>query len=261
MSEKILLHEMAWPDVKQALNRTDTILIPVGSTEQHGPHLPLGSDTIIPIGVCTRIARKIGALVGPPIYTVISSYHMAWPGTITLRESTFIDLIKDYCRSLVKHGFKRIILVNEHGGNSAPLAIASRQLTEELSPVKFIPIVMVDFLEKDEFKKYYGLKGGSHSNEYETATILALRPELVRMENAVAEWPEKFIKFLEEGMDHMQYIKMQHAMIKSLKELTKSGVFGDPTKAHENTDVTSGQQLERICDRIVTLLNKFEEKE
>ena len=257
MPKKYNMNDMSWPEIAESLKENDVVLVPVGSTEEHGLHLPISTDSLIPIELCKILAEKLGALVGPPIYTGVSPYHMPWPGTITLKENTLIELIKDYCTSLAAHGFKKIILVSEHGGNLPAVKVATRQLTTELHPVKIIPIEPTDFLDKNEFSKYYGLSGGAHANAYETATILSIRPDLVNMEKAAAEWPKKFIDAMEKGMDHMLFIKLLITTVKTNKELTESGTFGDPTKAHELVDVKNGAQMQRSCERMLKVLEQI----
>ena len=122
----VLLEEMSWPEVAKLAKQKKTVLIPVGSIEQHGPHLPLNCDLTAAWEVSLRVARKIGAVVAPPIIPGVSTHHMPFPGTITLSPSTFIKVVKEYCASISRHGFKELVLVNGHGGNSASLTITRR---------------------------------------------------------------------------------------------------------------------------------------
>jgi len=92
---------MTWEEVKDRLEKVDVAIIPIASTEQHGPALPLGTDTYVAIGLAEDVARKAGAVITPPIWYGDSSHHMAFPGTITLRPETMIELIKDVCTSLI----------------------------------------------------------------------------------------------------------------------------------------------------------------
>jgi creatinine amidohydrolase len=139
--KKILLTEMTWSEVKDALKKTDTVLIPVGSTEQHGPHLPLGTDTLIACKITEEVAKEVNAVVAPPIAIGFSTEHLDFPGTITMIPKTLMSLIRDTCRSLISHGFKKIIIVNGHGGNTGLIEAATRELKQETEAT----IVIVDF--------------------------------------------------------------------------------------------------------------------
>ena len=129
---KVWLQEMKWEEVRDHLQKDDVVIIPVGSTEQHGTHLPLGTDSMVAIALAEDAAKEAGALVAPPIWFGWSPHHMAYPGTITIRPETLIELIMDVCRSLIYHGFHRVIVLNGHRvANMAPLTIAATTLREQ----------------------------------------------------------------------------------------------------------------------------------
>jgi len=119
MTNKIVLSEMSWVETKQALERgVNTIVFAVGSNEQHGPHLPACTDSLIGKALAYKVAKKLGkALQAPTINMGCSEHHMAFPGTISLKLETLTGLIRDYCVSLAKHGFKNIVILPSHGGN------------------------------------------------------------------------------------------------------------------------------------------------
>jgi creatinine amidohydrolase len=119
MPERVLLEELTWPEIKQALDDDwRTVVIPTASVEQHGPHLPLLTDTLIGGRVAELIARKLGkTFVAPVIRPGLSSHHMAFAGSLTTTPETFRAVIEDNCRSLASHGFRTFILTSGHGGN------------------------------------------------------------------------------------------------------------------------------------------------
>jgi creatinine amidohydrolase len=120
-----------WEEVRDHLQKDDVIIIPVGSTEQHGPQLPLGTDSMVAIALAEDAAREAGALVATPIWFGWNPHHMAYPGTITLHPETLIELVTDMCQSLIYHSFRRIIILNDHRvANMVPLTIASTRLRE-----------------------------------------------------------------------------------------------------------------------------------
>jgi creatinine amidohydrolase len=128
MENKYLLAKMTWPEVEEILKETDIALVPIGSTEQHGPALPVDNDAYIATELTLQLAEKIWSkqkvVVAPTISFGYSLHHMDFKGTITLRESTLANVIVDVCKSLEHHGFKKIILVNGHGGNESALSNA-----------------------------------------------------------------------------------------------------------------------------------------
>ena len=127
----VWIHELTWQEVARYLEGDDIAIIPIGSTEQHGPAGTLGVDTYVAIGLAEDTARRAGVLVAPPIWYGESSHHLAWPGTISLRQETVIAVVTDVCRSLAHHGFRKLIILNGHkGSNLPPLTSAAKSLRE-----------------------------------------------------------------------------------------------------------------------------------
>ena len=132
MHKKVWLQEMTWKEVKDRIREVDIVIIPIGSTEQHGLALPLGTDSYAAIGLAEEVATKTGVVIAPPIWFGDSAHHMAFPGTITLRPETIIKVIEDVSESLFRHGFKKIIIINGHRGANLPaLDIATRAVKEK----------------------------------------------------------------------------------------------------------------------------------
>jgi creatinine amidohydrolase len=159
------------------------VILPIGSLEQHGPHLPVEVDSMLGEQVALRTARKLAqmgtpTLVLPNIWTGVSEHHMSFGGTITLDLPTFIALIEQIVKSILRHGFRRIALLNGHGGNENAL----RSITDELTPKYRAPIV--------EFTYWYAAAEAigailetqpnvMHACEAETAMMMELRPDLI----------------------------------------------------------------------------------
>lgn len=226
MRRKVLLEEMTWPEVKAAIKKSDTVLLPIGSIEQHGPHLPLATDAIAPFEVAKRVAEKIGVLVAPVIRPGISPHHMSFPGTITLSTTTFIGLIQDYCRCLAKHGFRRIVLLNGHGGNSSCIEVAVTELHQEFPELQILAFDWWIFIPK-ELGATMVMEEGFHANKTETSCMLALTPHLVNMDEAVTELPE-----YPQGMTQDK-LGLFMATVKSISDISKSGVVGDAKQANK----------------------------
>ena len=162
------------------------VILPGASLEQHGPHLPVEVDSMLGETVAVRAARKIvergqQAVVLPVLWTGLSEHHMSFGGTVTLDFPAFSAVIECVCRSVLRHGFKRIVLLNAHGGNENAL----RTITDELTPKLGVPIVQFTYwyaaaVAIAEILETQGAL--MHACEAETSMMLAVRPELVAMD-------------------------------------------------------------------------------
>ena len=129
MAERFI-ERMTWPEVEQAISRgVDAVLIPIGTTEQHGPHMPLDTDCFIARSLCARAAEAgeaegVELLVAPTLNVTLSWYHMQFPGSLRLSTPTFFQVFREICDSLAHHGFEHLVAVNGHGGNAAALTVA-----------------------------------------------------------------------------------------------------------------------------------------
>jgi len=235
---------LSYVDVKEYLSTKDTILVPMASTEQHGPHLPLYTDTITAVEISERISEAIGVLHTPPIWAGYSPQHMygvgEGRGTITLRSSTLLNVMYDVARSLIHHGFNRIVFINGHGSNIKVVDPVLRRLRYETG-------ALISFV-KPFMERYEGiLKGlmenppeetpGWHSSELETSQDMAWRPELVRMERAVdtrAHTPEFLPAAFKknDGMPDTEFEGYQYFTFPmDHHEFVENGIIGNPMRA------------------------------
>jgi creatinine amidohydrolase len=217
------LDRMTWAEVKEEIQKgRDTVVVPFGSTEQHGKHMPLGTDAILGDVIGWGLAKRLGAFLAPTVRFGCSEHHLAFTGTISLGEQTFRSIVTDVVASLSVHGFQRIVLLPTHGGNFKPLAKAMAKI----EPVKGVRILAFTNLEgytnaMFESSRAFGVdaaKSGAHSGEWETSVMLALRPELVKMDWAA----EGFIGELSEIMSKV---------FDGIQNLDQNGVLGDPRPA------------------------------
>ena len=188
-SNAVLLEEMTWPEVADAIEsgRT-TIVVAVGAVEQHGPHLPLLVDAVRGDRLAEEVARRLGnALVAPTIRVGCSEHHMAFAGTLTIREETLRALCVDYATSLSRHGFDRICFIPSHGGNFGPLANMLEELRSAVAPGCRVQVYsdLIGFMAfwKEAVREAApGLEGrvGGHADIAEASEMLAIRPDLVR---------------------------------------------------------------------------------
>src|SRR3954454_21326462 len=125
------LDKLTWPEVKAELEAgRDTVVVALGATEQHGPHMPLATDALIGDEMAKAVADRIDAFVAPTVRVGCSSHHLDFPGTLSFEDETFHAIVRDLVRSLARGGFRRVILLPTHGGNFAPLAAAVDKLGE-----------------------------------------------------------------------------------------------------------------------------------
>jgi creatinine amidohydrolase len=238
------LGDLTYVDIREYLQEKDTILVPMASLEQHGPHLPLYTDTITAVEVSKRVAEMIAVLHSPPVWMGYSPQHMYAPGsgrgTITLRSSTLLNLLHDVARSLIHHGFNRIIFVNGHGSNVKVIDPVLRKLRYETG-------ALIGFV-KPYMENYTGiLKGlmenppdetpGWHSSELETSQDLAWNAKLVRMERAdftrahIPDFlPKTFAK--KDGMPDVEFEDYKYFTFPmDHHEFIESGTIGNPMRA------------------------------
>ncbi len=214
---------MTWEEIKQAIDQEiDTVIVVIGSVEQHGPHLPTITDTLIGEILGERIAREINALLAPLISVGCSSHHKHFPGTITLQPSTLMQVIQEYCQSLSQHGFKNIVLLPIHGGNFPPVNTIAPEIARNLrDKASIIPIANLGKLVEVWINSAEGFGVASkdiyHAGAAETAILLAEKEELVRKER------------IKEG--YHGPIPGKVLLSKGYKAFSDNGTFGNPKKA------------------------------
>ena len=124
-----LLQDMTWPRAAAAFQRSDLVVVPIGSTEQHGPHLPLSTDFLVAQHIAERVGDALDAIVAPVLPFGYAPYHMDFAGTVTLDDATLRAAILHTCLSLMRHGARRFIVVNGHGGNTASAESVAMELS------------------------------------------------------------------------------------------------------------------------------------
>jgi creatinine amidohydrolase len=189
---RVRLAELTSPAIGRLLERPHVALLPVGSTEQHGPHLPLDVDIRLATALCDEAARAAGpdiaALVAPPLALGVSEHHMGFPGTLSLDAETFVAVLFQIGRSLVRHGFDRLLIVNGHAGNVGAIQVASAKLRLEGGARCVLFLSHWSLGGKAFASVRESLAGGTgHACEYETSLYLHVRPDLVDMDAAVCE--------------------------------------------------------------------------
>ena len=228
-------------ELREAARHDAIVILPVAAIEQHGPHLPVETDTLVGEAVAIGTARKLvergeRALVLPAMWMGLSEHHMPFGGTITLGLPAFGAVIEDICRSLQRHGFRRIVLSNSHGGNINAL----RNITDDLTIRLGLPIIYFTYfpVAAQAIAPLLTTQAGiQHACEGETAMMLALRPELVARDRIPPRYdppaPSDLYRW------------------RSFAVRTESGALGNPAAA-------SAEQGQRMLDAIAgTLAEKL----
>jgi creatinine amidohydrolase len=225
----VFLGEMTNREVEAFLERHHTVIIPTGSTEQHGPHGPLLTDVLIPQEVARRVAPRIGAVVAPPINYALSYPHVGFIGLVHIRIPTFMALVADLCASFADAGFKRIIFLNGHYDNTYAIAYACADAAGRMrKDAKAFPVNYWDGLTAEEVAEFSGLKNGLHANAAETSAVLAINSDLVDLEHANAEFPPFPEYTVNMAPVHTAFFFTSPG---SVFWATKSGTWGDARQA------------------------------
>lgn len=209
---------------------SDILVLPAGSTEQHGPHLPLGTDALIAEGIAKLVGKRLGADVAPAIPYGLSEHHMEFRGTITVTPQSYVRFVGDALDAIARHGYKRIVIVNGHGGNIGGLATA----VQELNRLHDCEVFIFNWWSLPGVE-YPDTKIDYHAGDMETSVAMALGIELRG-----------------EPVDEMRDIPSGYR-IKRMSEFTSSGVLGYATNASKK----KGERiLQIVVDFIVDAVKK-----
>ena len=217
------LFKLTRPEVEEYLKENDTVLVPVGSTEQHGKHMAIDTDAFTAKEISLRVAQKAGVLVAPVISYGYSPHHMNFAGSVTLSFRTLVNVLKEVCSSLLHHGFKKIVIMNAHGGNTNSIRLALKEI--EMETGVRVYSVMV-YPSKTGFgaegTKVLTQEGGGHACESETSIGLALGHRIL-MDKA-EKWKPEYRSIPESDFGKVAAAYM-------FDEYTSIGNLGDPTIA------------------------------
>jgi creatinine amidohydrolase len=192
----MLLHLSTWPEVEAYLEQSKGIILPIGSTEQHGPTGLIGTDAICAEAIANGVGEATGAIVGPTINVGMALHHAAFPGTISLRPSTMIQVIRDYVTCLTRAGFTKFVFINGHGGNIATLKAAFAETYSHLADLNIPNAQLVQCQVANWFmcgsvyklaKELYGDQEGSHATPSEVAVTQYVYPDSIKQAPLSAE--------------------------------------------------------------------------
>jgi creatinine amidohydrolase len=189
------LQLMTWPEVERHLDESRGIILPIGATEQHGPIGLIGTDAICAETLAWRVGELAGALVGPTLAVGMSEHHMGFPGTVTLRPTTLVAVVRDVVLSLARHGFRRFFFVNGHGGNTASLNAAffevytdAPRLLDDGDGIRCLATAWWDTPSAERLsQELFDDRDGDHATASEVSVAAAAWPDHVKTAEIDAE--------------------------------------------------------------------------
>jgi len=242
----VLLEEMSWLQIKNAMESGyKTVIIAAGSIEQHGPHLPEGTDSMLGYSFAEGVAKELGkTLVAPTIRPGLSEHHMAFLGSLTLRPSTFIALMEDYVDCYIRHGFENIVLLPTHGGNFAAVDEFVANAPKKYPNTKIICALDYEVMNKlgEISVKEDGVPAniaGSHAGANETSAMLLFYPHLVDMSKAEEGFVGDFAEVRDEMFKNGMYA------------ITKNGILGDARPANVEFGKKTVERTVKMCADVI----------
>ena len=250
----MLWHEQSWPKMAE-VDKNLPVVVPLGSCEQHGRHLPLFVDSLQVEAVASRVEQQMGprALLAPTLWLGASHHHLDFPGTISLRPTIYAQMIQEVTRCILKAGFRRIFFLNGHGGNETPgsQALVDLIATDDLADSAHLALaswwkIAAEGLEPK--RHAMTTAGVSHACEYETSLMLMLRPDLVDMDQVVEGEPV---------LDDRWYHPENHSRVsvyRRFHRLSSAGSMGCPSAA---TAAKGESIIEAVVSEVVEFIDAF----
>lgn len=253
MDRKIYWQEMRRGEIGEAAEAGGVVIIPIGAMEQHGPHLPVNTDTSTVLEIARRAAERVTefpVIIAPPIWTGYSPEQMDFPGTISLSAETFMSLVVEVGTSIAHSGFKKIFLLNGHGGNRGLVFAITTKLGE--AGVMAASATYWDMITEEINQIREGPVGSmGHSCELETSTQLWIQPENVDMSQAVVNIRAKGSRYF--SRDMVEVHRVFYPPI-AIRQPGRAGVSGDPSTA---TAEKGDKFLEAAAEAVATFLREY----
>mgnify|MGYP005844389789 CR=1 FL=1 len=246
--EEYRYNRLTWPEMNEAIAMQKVVLLPVGSTEQHGPHLPLDVDAFLVESVCLEVGRRAAdrVLVLPTVSYGLNLHHIDFPGTVHIEPEAFIAFCLSITKSVAYHGFRKILVVNGHGSNSPLADLVARKTT--LATQSLCAATNYFAFGLEAFAQVQETPVIAHADEIETSLYLYLAPERVRMDKAVAG-NDVVGKYLSSDST-TPFVRFSDYW----GRWTNKGVHGDPTAA---TAEKGRIIFEAIISRMIELVDEW----
>jgi creatinine amidohydrolase len=225
-SSEYRYNRLTWPDMNDAIAAQKLIILPTGSTEQHGAHLPLDVDLFLCESVCLEVGKRVPdkVLILPPVSYGLNLHHIDFPGTIHIEPDVFIAFCLNITKSVAYHGFQKILIVNGHGSNSPLIDLVARKTVLETQSLCFATTYFWFLMEA--FEGVRESRVLAHADEFETSLYLHLAPDRVRMDQAVED-DDRMGKFVSSDSTANYHVRFNDHW----GRWTKTGVHGNPTVA------------------------------
>jgi len=248
----MLLETMKWTEVARLELARMVTLVPLGSFEQHGPHLPLTVDTEIVTALARAVEHRLPdrVLLTPTLWLGHSAHHLRFAGTLSVTPRLYADLVKGVVHSLAQHGACKVFLLNGHGGNEVPVQLALHELKTELAARPEVMVTAASYWRLGRQiiaeVRESGLGGVGHACEMETSLMLALRPEAVDMSTARKGGPGDALRYRVIDAQASNPVEMAS----DFDELSETGVLGQP-------ELATAEKGRRLLDGIVQAIVEF----
>jgi creatinine amidohydrolase len=246
--------QMNWEAFGEAAKSDAVVVIPMGSTELEGPHLPLGVDTIVADGIAMRLNGEPGILIGPTLPIGYSKWFLPFPGTISFETETLIRVLSEYTKSLISAGIRRFVFLNAHKGNNSCIESTARGLVSDYGVL--VGMLSLWKLAHDlcAVKDQYIEEGRfTHAGEIMTSAVMALAPETVikdRIRADTVKSPKQSAFRVKNSLGETEFMDSVQIVFHSIRDITDSGTMGNPTAA-------SAEKGEMIIDRIAAYARAF----
>ena len=245
MDRDLYLHRLTQPEAARLLEESQTAIVVVGSVEQHGPHLPLGTDGLAALGVAERVAEHWNSPILLLSLIGVAPYHLPWPGSLTLRPATLVSLFVDACTGLQAAGADRIVIVNWHEGNTPTLRLAAADVQRDLG----VQVVIAEthiitnqlFPEEMEF---------THAGAMETAGVLAYDETLVHLDR-IEQTPDRHT-----GEERHALFRQRDVfpILDDFHQISAAGWYGAPrTVSKERADEIFDHVARHVIERTETI--------
>jgi creatinine amidohydrolase len=235
---------LTMPGFEALLGQTRTVILPMGSIEEHGPHLPLGTDAFHSLELARRVSQMRPLLVAPPLFYGLCRSTREHPGTVSLSGDTLRRLVLDLGREFYRQGLRNLVLLSGHAGSThmGALVEAAEDLLAELPEARMAVVNVLELLREVlvDRPELVATQGDAHAGEVETALMLAAHPHLVKG-TGPAEWP-RFPKYV---------------LVRDKRRRWPGGVWGDPGPA---TGAQGGQILEAEARRLFEVISALEQE-
>ena len=249
----MLLENLTWPEVKQLKVATKIVVLPLGSFEQHGPHLPLTTDTDLVTAIARGVerARPNRILCLPTLWPGHSTHHLAFPGTLSVSQRPYLELVLELCRSIADMGARKVFLLNGHGGNDVPLRAALRELKTEFPKVKFVFASYWSIAaQRIKAVRESALGGLGHACEMETSLMLHLHPDRVKLRRAKRDGPKHTDPYRQADLLYGRPVYF----VNEFHEVSKTGTVGHPELA---TAAKGKRFLDGIVEEVTAFVDHF----